>query len=85
MRGVRSVVSKLAWIPFVAVLASGCIIPDMSDAGTKLRMESKMGWNAEKEAELKKQAAALEIYLDDLGFDRTARSYFAGFFTDGGF
>jgi hypothetical protein len=82
MRGVRSIVSKLAWVPLVALLAAGCV--DMSPEAANLRLNAKMGWNAEKELELQQQMAALDIVLDTIGWDRTARSYFAGFFTDGG-
>ena len=82
MRGVRSVVSKLAWIPVVAFIAGGCM--PANDDAANLKLQSEMGWNAEKQLELKKEMAALNLVLDSLGIDKTARSYFAGFFTDGG-
>ncbi len=58
-------------------------MPVNNDAAD-LKLQSEMGWNAEKQLELKKQMEALNIILDGLGIDNTARSYFAGFFTDGG-
>ncbi len=83
MLGVTRMISKLAWIPLAAMLAAGCV--DMSPEAANLRLQSQMGWNAEKELELKKQMEALDLLLDSLGLDNTARSYFAGYFTDGGF
>lgn len=80
MRGLNGVVSKLAWIPVVAFLAAGCV--PVSSEQANLQLQSQMGWNAEKQLELNKQAKALAILF--IALDRTTRSYFAGFFTDGG-
>ncbi|WP_395021949.1 hypothetical protein [Dongia sp.] len=83
MLGVTRMVSKLAWIPLVAYLAAGCV--DMSPEAANLRLQSQMGWNAEKELQLKQQMEAIDLFFDSLGLDHSARSYFAGYFTDGGF
>lgn len=82
MHGVTRAAARLAWIPLAALLATGCV--DMSPEAANLRLNAKMGWNAERELELRRQMEALDLLLDSLGLDHTARSYFAGFFTDGG-
>jgi hypothetical protein len=82
MHGVTRTAARLAWIPLAALLATGCV--NMSPEAANLRLNTLMGWNAERELELKRQMEALDLFLDSVGLDNTARSYFAGFFTDGG-
>ncbi len=85
MRGVRTLGSRLAWMPLVALLSLGGCFFAPDDDQAYYELQSQMGWNPEMQAELNKQMDAAQIVLISFGVDaRTARSMIAGTLLGGG-